>query len=133
MTIAAVVGAFVVGLLSAAAGTLLHQHWWGLALAAAAGIVTIRWLPPGVVRLAFAVGWCLAVVRGAVERPAGGFLIASDAAGWSWLATSFVLLLAALATVRSGAAPRRGSGSSRTSYLDSPRGEEPQEQQQAAS
>ena len=117
----------VVGLLSGAAGTLLHQHWWGLALALGAGIATLSWLPPGAVRLAFAVGWCLAVVRGAIERPAGGFLVASDAAGWSWLAASFLLLLAELATLRSGATARRGSGSSRTPYLDSPRGEEPPE------
>ncbi len=114
------------GLLSGAAGTVLHQEWWGFALAVVAGIVTLGWLPPGVVRLAFAVGWCLAVLRGAVERPAGGFLIASDAAGWSWLAASFVLLLGALATVRGGTAARRGSGSSGPAYLDSPRGEEPQ-------
>ena len=117
----------VVGVVSGAAGTLLHQHWWGLALALVAGIVTLGWLPPGVVRLAFAVGWCLAVVRGAVERPAGGFLVVSDAAGWSWLAASSVLLLAALATLRSDAPSRRRSGSSRTPYLDSPRGEEPRE------
>jgi hypothetical protein len=116
-----------VGLLSGAAGTLLHQEWWGLALAVVAGLAALSWLPPGGLRLAFAVGWCLAVVRGAVERPAGGFLIASDAAGWSWLAASFVLLLGALATVRSGATPRRGSESSGTSYLDSVRGEEPQQ------
>jgi hypothetical protein len=117
----------IVGLLSGAAGTLLHQQWWGLALALAAGLVTLAWLPPGGVRLAFAAGWCLAVVRGALERPAGGFLIGSDAVGWSWLAGSFVLLVAALATVRGGAAARRGSGSSEVGYLDSPRGEEPRE------
>ena len=43
-----------------AAGTLLHQEWWGLALALVAGLAALGWLPPGVVRLAFAVGWCLA-------------------------------------------------------------------------
>ena len=123
----------VVGLVSGTAGTLLHQAWWGLALAVVAGLVALAWLPPGAVRLAFAVGWCVAVVRGALERPAGGFLIASDASGWSWLAASFVLLLAALLTVRSGGKARRGSGSSRTLYLDSPRGEEPPGHQHAAS
>ena len=117
----------VVGLVSGAAGTLLHQEWWGLALAVAAGLASLSWLPPGVVRLAFAGGWCLAVARGALERPGGGFLIVSDAPGWSWLAASFVLLLAALLTVRGGDRERRGSGSSGMPYLDSPRGEEPQE------
>ena len=123
----AAAGAAVVGLVSGAAGTLLHQQWWGLALALVAGLVVLAWLPPGGVRLAFAIGWCLAVVRGALERPAGGFLIASDAAGWSYLAGSFVLLVAALITVRGGATARRRSGSSGLAHLNSPRGEEPQE------
>ena len=92
----------VVGLLSGAAGTVLHQHWWGLALALAAGIATLAWLPPGGVRLAFAVGWCVPVLRGALERPGGGFLISGDAAGWSFLAGSAVLLVAAVVTAGAG-------------------------------
>jgi hypothetical protein len=125
--LAAVAGAAAVGAVSGAAGTLLHQRWWGLALALVAGLVSLAWLPPGGVRLAFAVGWCLPVLRGSLERPSGGFLVASDAAGWSFLGGSFVLLVAALATVRGGAAARRGSGSSSVPHLNSPRGEEPQE------
>ena len=127
MRVLAAAGAAAVGLVSGAAGTLLHQRWWGLALALVAGLAVLAWLPPGGVRLAFAVGWCLAVVRGALERPAGGFLIASDAAGWSYVAGSFVLLVAALITVRGGATARRRSGSSALAHLNSPRGEEPQE------
>lgn len=100
--VAAVAGAAVVGAVSGVAGTLLHQRWWGLGLALVAGVAALAWSPPGAVRLAFAVGWCLPVLRGALERPAGGFLIGSDAAGWSFLAGSFVLLVAALATVRGG-------------------------------
>ena len=119
--------ALVVGAVSGAAGTLLHQQWWGLVLALGAGLACLAWLPPGGVRLAFATGWCGSVVRGAIERPGGGFLIASDAPGWSWLAASFVLLVGALATVRGGGAARRGSGSSGEPHLNSPRGEEPPE------
>ena len=96
--------ALAVGVVSGVAGTLLHQGWWGLALALGTGLVVLAWLPPGVVRVAFAVGWCVAVLRGALERPAGGFLIGSDAPGWSFLAGSSVLLVAALVTVTS----RRG-------------------------
>lgn len=92
----------VVGLVSGAAGTLLHQEWWGFALAFAAGLATLSWLPPGVVRIAFAVGWCLAVARGALARPGGGVLVGADSAGLAWLAASFVLLLASLATVSDG-------------------------------
>lgn len=91
--------ALVVGAVSGAAGTLLHQHWWGLALALGTGLAVLAWLPPGVVRVAFALGWCVPVLRGALERPAGGFLIAADAPGWSFMAGSLVLLVAALVTV----------------------------------
>jgi hypothetical protein len=94
--------ALVVGLLSGAAGTVLHQLWWGLALALATGLVVLAWLPPGAGRVAFALGWWVPVLRGALERPAGGHLVSADAAGWSFLAGSAVLLLAALATVASG-------------------------------
>ena len=99
-----VLAALLVGAGSGVAGTLLHQEWWGLGLALATGLVVLAWLPPGPVRLAFAIGWCVPVLRGALERPAGGFLIASDAQGWSFLGGSFVLLAAALTTV----AARRG-------------------------
>lgn len=99
-----VVLALVVGVLSGAAGTVLHQRWWGLALALATGVVVLAWLPPGTGRVAFALGWWVPVLRGALERPAGGFLIGADATGWSFLAGSAVLLLASLATVAS----RRG-------------------------
>ena len=101
MRVVRTLGAALVGLVSGAAGTLLHQQWWGLALALGTGLFVLAWLPPGVVRLAFAVGWCVPVLRGALARPAGGFLIASDALGWSFLAGSFVLLVAALVTVAS--------------------------------
>ena len=98
--------ALLVGAVSGAAGTLLHQHWWGLALALATGLVVLAWLPPGSVRLAFAVGWCVPVARGAMALPSGGFLIAGDAVGWSFLAGSGVLLVTALLTVASGARDR---------------------------
>ncbi len=108
--------ALLVGVVSGAAGTLLHQHWWGLALALTTGLVVLGWLPAGVVRTAFAVGWCLAVLRGVLARPAGGFLIGSDAPGWSFLAGSSVLLVAALLTVgwRRGRADDHGVRGSAT-------------------
>ena len=107
MTVGAVrvalgLAALVVGLVSGAAGTLVHQHWWGLLLALGAALVTLAWLPPGGPRLAFAAGWCVPVLRGALERPGGGFLIGADAVGWSFLAGSAVLLVAAVATAGAG-------------------------------
>ncbi len=112
MRVALGLAALVVGLVSGAAGTLVHQRWWGLALALCAALAALAWLPAGGPRLAFAVGWCVPVVRGALERPGGGFLISADAAGWSFLAGSAVLLVAALVTVgarrRTPAATLRG-------------------------
>ena len=108
--------------------TLLHQRWWGLALALTTGLVVLAWLPPGAVRVAFALGWCVPVLRGALERPAGGFLIGADAPGWSFLAGSAVLLVAALATVGSARPASRARRRSRSSsrHLNSRRGEEPE-------
>jgi hypothetical protein len=98
----AALAALAVGVVSGAAGALLHQRWWGLALALATALVVLAWLPPGGVRLAFAVGWCVAALRGAVTRSGGGFLVGSDAAGWSFMAASVVLLLAALLSAGAG-------------------------------
>ena len=98
------------GVVSGAAATLLHQSWWGLALGLGTALAVLAWLPPGMVRVAFAVGWCAPVARGALERPAGGFLIGSDALGWSFLAGSSVLLVAALATVASARGRREDPG-----------------------
>jgi hypothetical protein len=109
--------ALVVGLVSGAAGTLVHQRWWGLVLALAAALAAIAWLPAGGVRLAFAVGWCVPVLRGALERPGGGFLISGDAAGWSFLAGSAVLLVAAVVTAGAG---RRTPGGTRPGRADDP-------------
>ncbi|MDR7252628.1 uncharacterized membrane protein (UPF0136 family) [Nocardioides sp. BE266] len=105
-----VLAALVAGVLSGAAGTVLHQTWWGLALALGTGLVVLAWLPPGGVRLAFALGWCVPVLRGALAKPAGGFLVGADTMGWSFVAGTFVLLVAALATVRSGRRPVPGTG-----------------------
>ena len=117
MRAAYALAALVVGLVSGAAGTLVHQRWWGLVLALAAALAAIAWLPAGVVRLAFAVGWCVPVLRGALERPGGGFLISADAAGWSFLAGSAVLLVAAVATAGAG---RRTPGETRPGRADDP-------------
>jgi hypothetical protein len=101
----AALAAAVVGVLSGVAGTVLHQSWWGLALGLGTALVVLAWLPPGGVRLAFALGWCLPVLRGVLARPAGGFLVGSDAMGWSFVAGTLVLLVAALATIASGRRP----------------------------
>ena len=100
--------AATVGAVSGAAGTVLHLRWWGLVLALATAVAVLGWLPAGGVRVAFALGWCVPVLRGALEGPGGGFLVGADAAGWSLLAASAVLLVAAVATVRGSRPASRG-------------------------
>lgn len=109
-------GAALVGAVSGAAGVLVHQLWWGLALALAAALVTTAWLPAGSLRVGFAFGWMLAVSRATLTLPGGDYLISADAAGWSLLAGSLVLLVAALVTVgrRPGRADDRGDRGSAT-------------------
>jgi hypothetical protein len=109
--------ALVVGLVSGAAGTLVHQRWWGLVLALSAALAALAWLPAGGPRLALALGWSVPVARGALERPAGGFLIGADAVGWSFLAGSAVLLVAAALTAGNG---RRTPGSTQGGRADDP-------------
>lgn len=111
-----VIGAALVGSVSGAAGVLVHQLWWGLALALAAALVTTAWLPAGWLRSGFVVGWMLMVSRATLTLPGGDYLVSADAAGWSLLAGSLVLLVAALVTAggRSGRADDQGDRGSAT-------------------
>lgn len=93
-------GAVVVGAVTGLAVVLVHTGWAWLAVAALAAAATLRWLPPDGPRVGFAVGWCVVVARGVLARPEGDYLVSADAAGWTLLALSLVVLLGALATLR---------------------------------
>jgi hypothetical protein len=95
-----VLGALVVGVLTGTALALLHTGWAWLVVGVLAAAATLRWLPANGPRVAFAVGWCLPVARGVLTRPEGDYLVASNAQGWSLVALSLAVLLAALATLR---------------------------------
>ena len=98
--------ALPVGAVSGVAGVLVHQAWWGLVLGLSAALVTLAWLPTGPLRVGFAAGWSVTVLRATLTLPAGDYLISSDAAGWSFVAGSLVLVTAALATLGSGSGRR---------------------------
>lgn len=101
----------LVGVVSGGAATLLHHYWWGLGLGLVTALAVVAWLPPGPVRVLFAAGWLVAAARGATERASGGFLVGSDAAGWSFLAASGVLVMGALvSSVGSRVRPAKGGG-----------------------
>lgn len=87
------------GLVSGIATVVLHQSWW-LVLGLSAAAVSVLWLRPGAARLGFATAWGVAVLRGTLDRPEGDYLVPANAAGWTLLAGSLMLLLVAIATLR---------------------------------
>jgi len=96
----------VVGAGSAVAAVAVHGHWWGLALTIAAVLATLVALGPGwATRLPFAAGFGLGVLRLALGRPEGDFLVAADAPGYLLLLLALVVVAAAVATL-----PRPGRG-----------------------
>jgi hypothetical protein len=90
------------GALSAVAAVAVHGRWWGLALAAAAVMATLLAVGPGwSTRLAFAVGFAAVVLRLALSRPEGDFVLAGDLQGYLLL-----LLTLAVAGLALGTLPR---------------------------
>lgn len=98
--IAVLLGGVVLGVVSGVAAVVLHQEWTWLLLAAVAAVAAMRWLGPGAGRVGFALGWAVVVLRGALTTPAGDYLVPANARGWALLATSLVLVLAALLPAR---------------------------------
>lgn len=98
----------LLGALTAVATVAVHGRWWGLALACGAVLATEVAVGPGwATRLAFAGGFVPVVVRLAVARPEGDFVIGADAAGYALLVLTVVVAVLAAATL-----PRPGSGRS---------------------
>lgn len=95
-----------VGAGSGLAAVAVHGHWWGLALATAAVLATLVALGPGwTTRLPFAAGFGLVVLRLAVSRPEGDFVVAADAPGYLVLLLTLAVVAVAIATLPR---PRRG-------------------------
>lgn len=109
----------LVGAVSGVAATLLHGHWWGLALAwAAAG--SVLWALPRRLwgRPAFVLGWVAALSGGLVPRAEGDFLIASTWQGYLFLVSVIVFVPCAVHALVSSSGPpqpRERSGLDRAS------------------
>lgn len=87
---------FVIGLSAVA----VHAWWWGLALGAAATLVTLLALPPGGwTRVPYAVGWLVPLGLGMIPRGEGDYAIASDVPGYGLIGLGLVLIIGALATL----------------------------------
>jgi hypothetical protein len=90
VAVLALAGGVVVG----TASVLLHDYVWGLALGVAASW-SLVWAVPGGWwrRLPFALGWCLAALVLADERPEGDLLVRADLRGYLLLGAGVVVLL----------------------------------------
>ncbi len=97
----------VIGACAAVAATLIHERWWGLALGLGAAASVTRALPAGSRKCAFMFGWFGAISYTVLPRAEGDFLIAASPGGYGFIAGSFVIFLAALASL--SGLPRRGS------------------------
>ena len=99
MKYVAAVGLLVVGAGTAIASVALHQLVWGFVLMAAATIATVIALRPGLLRLAFVVGWVAMVGWLTVPRPEGDYLISQDWQGYALLALGLVILVFGVSTI----------------------------------
>lgn len=100
MKVLVALGLLVVGAVTGVATVALHGLWWGLALGAAATLVTLRALPPGWwTRLAFALGWVGLVAWLLQTRREGDYVVAQDAQGWLLLGLGVLVLVLGVATL----------------------------------
>jgi hypothetical protein len=90
---------FVLGAVVGLAAVWTHARWWGLALGAAATLVTEVAVPRGLPRVAYAAGWVVSVAYFLLARPEGDFVVASDPLGYSFLGVGLAVLVVAVATI----------------------------------
>lgn len=89
------------GVLVGALSALVHGLVVGLVLLVLATGATAFALPGGwSTRLPFGLGWLAAVFYASRPRPGGGYLVASDAHGYTLLALGVLLLLFCTTTLR---------------------------------
>lgn len=93
------VGLLLVGFVVGVAAVAVHALWWGLLLAIAAGVAAVLALRPGTQRIAYVLGWLVAVILAVVPRPEGDYAVAGDVFGYLLLGASAVLVILALATL----------------------------------
>lgn len=98
----------LVGAVSGLAALLLHGHWWGLALAWAAGAAAVWALPSrwwG--RPAFVLGWVVVLAGGLFPRAEGDFLVAATWQGYLMLASGLVFVPFAVHGISQSTGPSR--------------------------
>jgi hypothetical protein len=99
----------VLGVVSALAGVLLHQMWWGLTLAVVVGGLLWWCLPSDWIhRFAYGLGWVLVAGLAATPRGAGDYLVPANLFGYAFLVWATGLAVAGLLVPRA----RRGADQS---------------------
>ena len=89
-----------VGAVSGVAAVALHSRWWGLGLAAVAVAATLVAVGAGwSTRLSFAAGFGLVVLRLAITRPEGDYVVAANPQGYLMLLLMLVVVVVAVATL----------------------------------
>jgi hypothetical protein len=108
----AAVGLLVLGAAVGMAATWTHSRWWGLALGAAATLVSELALPPGLLRIAYAAGWVAGSAYFLLARPEGDFVVGSNAIGYTFLGVGLLVVVLAIGTIPQRARlPGRPGGS----------------------
>lgn len=88
------------GVLVGTCAAVLSSLWWGLLLGGVTTVALAVAARPGwVARVPLAVGWGVAVLRLALRRPEGDYVVGSDTGGYVLLALGLSLVVAALVTV----------------------------------
>lgn len=95
------------GAATALAGVAVHGGSWAwLGLAVLTPAVTAYAVVPGLLRVAYVLGWFLLLTVVMAGRPEGDFAIAATGRGYGLLGSGLVLLAFAVITVRGGRPPR---------------------------
>lgn len=88
------------GVVVGACAAVLSSWWWGLLLGGVTTVALAVAARPGWgARVPLAVGWGVTVLRLALRRPEGDYVVGSDVGGYVLLALGLSLLVAALVTV----------------------------------
>jgi hypothetical protein len=91
----------VLGVVVGAATVLVHGRTPGLLLAVLASAAASWALPGGwTTRFSYTVGWVVVLAYALVPRAGGGYLIGSDARGYTLLGFGLVLMLFGIVTIR---------------------------------
>ncbi|MGI8645565.1 MAG: hypothetical protein ACR2JD_04505 [Nocardioides sp.] len=91
------------GAASGLASVVLHTEPWGLVLGVGAGALGAAALPPTWwARVAFCWAWAAVVLRLALARPEGDYLIIADTDGYVLLVAALVLAVAGSAGLARG-------------------------------